>query len=93
MALLKLESPTMLYRSRGCAECGNRGYRGRRAVHEVMYVEREHRAAIEGGCNADELRRISLNSGMVSLFYNCKNLVLKGETTVQEMVRTVYARD
>lgn len=93
MKLLNIEKPAKLYRSEGCPVCHNSGYKGRVAIHEVMKIEREHRSIIEREGNAEELRDIAVKSGMVNLYESCKDLVLKGETTIQEMVKTVYARD
>ncbi len=93
MRLLGLDKPVQMFRPAGCPICNNTGYRGRAAIHEVMLIEKEHRAVIETGGNAEHLRETAVKNGMVNLFDSCRDLVLSGETTMQEMVKTVYARD
>lgn len=93
MNLLGLDKPVLLYRSAGCPMCQNTGYKGRTAIHEVMSIEKEHRGVIEREGSTEELRDTAVRMGMVNLFGSCRELVLRGETTVQEMVKTVYARD
>jgi len=91
--ILNLDKPVQLYRAVGCPACQNSGYRGRTAIHEVMMVGREHRNIIARGGSAEEIREVAVRQGMVDLYESCRRLVLDGVTTIQEMVRTVYARD
>ena len=93
MMILNLDKPVRLYRAVGCPACQNSGYRGRTAIHEVMMVGREHRNIIARGGSAEEIREVSISQGMVDLYESCRRLVLDGVTSIQEMVRTVYARD
>ena len=93
MMILNLDKPVRLYRAVGCPACQNSGYRGRTAIHEVMMVGREHRNIIARGGSAEEIREVSISQGMVDLCESCRRLVLDGVTSIQEMVRTVYARD
>ncbi|EGW40351.1 type II/IV secretion system family protein [Desulfosporosinus sp. OT] len=82
-----------LYKATGCPACNNTGYKGRTAIHEVLYLDNKMRSIIEKGANADELRTLALKDGMVPLYENCRQLVLNGVTSVNEMIRTVYTRD
>ena len=91
--ILNLDKPVQLYRAVGCLACQNSGYRGRTAIHEVMMVGREHRNIIARGGSAEEIREVAVRQGMVDLYESCRRLVLDGVTTIQEMVRIVYARD
>lgn len=91
--ILNLDNFVTIYEARGCPMCNNTGYKGRTAIHEVMVIEKEHRSVIEQEGNAEQLRDVASDKGMVNLYESCKLLVLKGETTIQEMVKTVYARD
>lgn len=93
MKLLNVDKPARLYKAEGCPVCHSSGYKGRTAIHEVMSVGSEIRRIIEHRGNAEELREMAVKEGMVNLFESCKALVLRGETTIQEMVKTVYARD
>jgi type IV pilus assembly protein PilB len=93
MMILNVDKPVTIYKSEGCPACQSTGYRGRTAIHEVMLIEKEHRNIITRGGSAEDIRDIAVKKGMVDLFESCKDLVLRGVTSIQEMVKTVYARD
>lgn len=73
-----------LYRGTGCGYCNETGYSGRIGVYEVMDITRKHREAINNGANSDELRDISIENGMKTLGMECKELAIKGITTLEE---------
>lgn len=91
--ILNTDKPVQLYKSVGCPACQNSGYRGRTAIHEVMLLGKDHRNIIARGGSAEEIRDIAVKQGMVDLYESCRQLVLSGVTSIQEMVKTVYARD
>ena len=93
MMILNLDKPVRLYKGAGCPACQNSGYRGRTAIHEVMTVGRELRNIIARGGSAEEIREAALRQGMADLYESCRQLVLNGVTSIQELVKTVYARD
>lgn len=78
-----------LYQAKGCNRC-NSGFKGRRAVHEVLIVDEDIRQLIDEGKNIDSLRTIAEKQGMVSLFKNSINLAVEGITTVEEALRAGY---
>lgn len=82
-----------LYRGAGCALCNNTGYIGRQGVYEIMEIAREHRQYIAMNRTTDELRDISLKHGMKTIKASCKNLVLKGITTLDELVKIAYLKE
>ncbi len=93
MLILNTDKPIQLYKSEGCPSCQSTGYRGRTAIHEVMMLGKEHRSIIAQGGSAEEIRDVATKKGMVNLYESCRELVLNGTTSIQEMVKTVYARD
>ena len=50
-----------------------------------MEMTREHREAINAGENSDILRDISIENGMTTLESECKDFVLSGMTTIEEL--------
>lgn len=88
--ILGVDNEVLLYRGRGCKVCNNTGYSGRIAVHEIMKVDESLRLLIDQRAGIDQIRKESLNNGMISLKENCKQLVLKGITTVDELTRIAY---
>lgn len=91
--LLNVDEGITLYKGKGCGQCYNTGYKGRIAIHEIMTANKEIRTAINENENTDEIREKAIENGMVILKENCKELVLKGITTVDEFVRTTYTME
>ena len=81
------DSNTYLYKGKGCDICNHSGYKGRIGLFEIMELTREHRDLIDARESAEKIRDISVQNGMVSLDESCKELVKKGITTIEEMVR------
>lgn len=78
-----------LYKPNGCNKCNN-GYKGRRAVHEVMIVNENIRRLIDTGGHLDELKVAAREQGMISLLEDAVNLALNGYTTVEEVLKAGY---
>ncbi|MDD4125471.1 MAG: GspE/PulE family protein [Eubacteriales bacterium] len=85
MELLKLDEPVTICRPVGCQFCNNSGYRGRLGIHEIMYVNEAVRDAIIGGMNVEELRKLAKDHGLVPLWDSCRNFVLQGMTSIEEL--------
>lgn len=93
MQMLDVSHPVAVKRPVGCPQCNGTGYKGRIALHEVMYVNRAVRDAITARAGTERIRDVARENGMVDLYESCRQLVLEGTTSIQEMMRTVYARD
>lgn len=86
MKILGIEEPTYIFKPQGCRNCRNTGYKGRVSVHEIMYMNENLRMAIAAKKSLKEIRSIALDGGMVTLWDNCKKLVLKGTTDIAELM-------
>ncbi|MBQ3597719.1 MAG: type II/IV secretion system protein [Clostridia bacterium] len=86
MDILGINEPVSIARPQGCQFCGNTGYKGRIAVHEIMYMNDNMRAAVLSESDPEKLRKISMENGMVPLRNACRNLVFNGYTSVQELM-------
>jgi len=75
------------FRGRGCPSCNKVGYRGRRAIFEVMTASPELSDAIEGELDAEEIEGVAMGTGMHTLRETCLDLVMDGVTTFDEFVR------
>ncbi len=93
MELLGIEEPATVYEGKGCNSCGNTGYKGRTVIHEIMMVNQEIRSLINSGATSDEIKLAARKSEMSTLNDTCKILVLKGTTTIAEMVKVTYSFD
>ncbi|OPY64036.1 MAG: Type II secretion system protein E [Pelotomaculum sp. PtaU1.Bin065] len=84
------EQPVTLYKGMGCDECGNVGYRGRIAIHEVLPMSNALRALVIKNASADEIERKALAEKMISLKTDGIRKVLDGLTTIEEVMRVAY---
>jgi len=80
-----VDEPLMLHKGKGCGYCNETGYSGRIGIYEIMEMTRKHREAINAGENSDMLRDISIANGMKTLESECKDFVLSGMTTIEEL--------
>ena len=80
-----------LYQSAGCSVCKHTGYLGRTAVYEIMKLDYTARTMIMENVNPEDLRNYMRKAGMKTLQENCREMVLRGETTVDELVRISYS--
>jgi type IV pilus assembly protein PilB len=77
------------YRAVGCTACSNTGYRGRKALAELMPMTEEiDRLIIEGG-SVDDIHRLAVAQGMVTLRRSGLRKAMEGETTLEEVLRVV----
>ena len=79
--------PIYLYKGQGCQYCSGTGYKGRTAIHEVMPVSPKIRRAIYEEASIDDIRRIAIEEGMITLFENVRIKVLDGTTSFDEMLK------
>jgi type II secretory ATPase GspE/PulE/Tfp pilus assembly ATPase PilB-like protein/ActR/RegA family two-component response regulator len=80
---------TPLYRAAGCPDCAMTGYLGRFAVLEVLTVTPEVERRIAGGETADRIAEAARAAGMPTLFSSGVNRVLRGESTIEDLLRIV----
>jgi type IV pilus assembly protein PilB len=84
-----ISSTPKVHRAVGCAACSNTGYRGRKALLELLVVTEEvERMIIEGG-SADDIHKLAVQQGMVTLRQSGLKRALEGETTLEEVLRVV----
>jgi type IV pilus assembly protein PilB len=85
----ELNSDATFFRAIGCSACSNTGYRGRKALAELMPLTEEiERLIIEGG-SVDDIHRMAVSQGMVTLRQSGLRKAMEGETTIEEVLRVV----
>lgn len=80
-----------LYRGAGCDKCKKSGYKGRTGIHELMLVTDELRDMILKHEPSHLLRAAAVKNGMRTLQSDALAKVLLGITTIDEVVRVIYA--
>jgi type IV pilus assembly protein PilB len=81
--------PPTLYRARGCKKCGGIGYKGRMGIHEVMRMSENLERLTVDHASADELKRASIEEGMLTLRDDGFAKVKLGMTSIEEILRVV----
>ncbi len=69
----------------GCSHCGNTGYRGRLAIHELFAAAPALRQLIQKRANAETLRDAAVSQGMRTLRQDGIEKVLAGLTSLAEV--------
>jgi general secretion pathway protein E len=78
-----------LYRAVGCPECRGTGYRGRRAIGELLLPSPVIDRLIFERANDAAIERAAISAGMRPMFESGLRAVLEGETTIEEVVRSL----
>ncbi|MDQ7013402.1 MAG: ATPase, T2SS/T4P/T4SS family [Planctomycetota bacterium] len=71
----------------GCSACANTGFKGRRAIFEMMMMNPEIRDLAFHRAPVVQIRNAALKAGMLPLVHDGKLKVLKGMTTADEIAR------
>ncbi len=80
----------ILYKGRGCKHCNNTGYKGRMAVQEVLAVTEGIQSLIVKGAEEKALLNEAKANGFTTLVEDCREKVLQGVTSVEELLRVAY---
>jgi type IV pilus assembly protein PilB len=84
-----LDADFHIFKTKGCGACGGTGYFGRFAIHEVMEVSEEvERLIVERG-HSDDLRKLAIAQGMLTLRNAGMIEVARGVTSLEEILRVI----
>ncbi len=76
------------YKNVGCEKC-NKGFKGRMAIHEALYFDKEIKEIIfKAGKEIDEdkVRETGIKNGMLTLRESGRQRILAGNTTIEEII-------
>lgn len=79
------------FKSVGCPKCFGTGFMGRRAIYEVYRMTEEMRNIIYKTQDLVELKRAAVRSGALNLRANGWHKVIRGQTTVDEILSITTA--
>jgi general secretion pathway protein E len=85
-ALIGLPEGTIVHEPRGCAQCGNSGYKGRTGVFEAVRIDETIRRLINAGGDEVEIAAHAFRA-TANLTAAARDLVQSGTTSVEEAVR------
>ncbi|OEU65626.1 MAG: type II secretion system protein GspE [Desulfobacterales bacterium PC51MH44] len=78
---------TRIYRARGCEKCFNTGYRGRIGIFEIMVLDNNLKRLILKTYDSNLIKKEALNLNMITLRQDGIQKVLKGISTIEEVLR------
>ena len=84
-----IDGRPQLFRGTGCHYCYETGYRGRKAVFEILPVSPKIRRMIVDGSSDTQLKEQAMAEGMQTLRGKALEEVRRGTTTIEELVRVV----
>jgi type IV pilus assembly protein PilB len=79
------------FRGKGCDACNGTGYKGRQGIYEVMNMTPAIRKLIIQNAGAAELKDAAVDEGMLTLRMDGWLKVLRGITTLEQVVRETAA--
>lgn len=74
-----------IYEAGGCDQCSGSGYKGRVAIHEIMFIDSVLAQLISKNADSSELRNAARKSGMKSLEESGFDKVMQGLTSIEEI--------
>jgi general secretion pathway protein E len=82
-------SEIALYRPTGCPACRGTGFRGRRAIAELLVPNRAIERLIFEGADDTAIEQAAVAQGMRPIFDSGLLAVIEGDTTIEEVVRSI----
>jgi type II secretory ATPase GspE/PulE/Tfp pilus assembly ATPase PilB-like protein len=71
----------------GCAHCNGIGFRGRRAVAEILVASSEFERRVAAGASTESIAEAARANGCITLWESGLALVRRGETSIDELRR------
>jgi type IV pilus assembly protein PilB len=81
------------FRGRGCEACNYSGFKGRRAIFEILTMDDKLRQLIMDGESTNVLREEARRRGMRTLRESGLMTIFEGQTTIDEVVRETVVED
>ncbi len=77
----------------GCSACFGTGYKGRIVVPELLVINDEVRSLVMSRAPSKEIKSAAIKGGMRTMRENGVDLIFKGITTPQEIVKKIFTED
>ncbi len=84
---IRSDNMTRVFRSEGCKECNNTGYRGRVVIAELFENDREIQQMILQGFQSSHVKEYFSKKGYITLQEDGLLKALAGLTTIEEVMR------
>ncbi|MBU2628347.1 MAG: Flp pilus assembly complex ATPase component TadA, partial [Proteobacteria bacterium] len=80
-------SDLKIYGPKGCSHCNGTGYKGRVGLYELMEVTDDVAKAISAEVPEDQLRKVAVQEGMITLRDAGLDKIRTGETSLEEVLK------
>lgn len=91
LALLNLSphdlGDKVFYYGRGCSNCNDTGYKGRKGIYELLVISEAIRALINERAPTVVIRQKAIELGMVTLREDGLRSIFEGDTSIEEVVK------
>jgi general secretion pathway protein E/type IV pilus assembly protein PilB len=86
---LKPSEKPKVFKPKGCKQCNQNGYRGRMAIIELLRIDSDMDSLISRKAHLDELQKMALDKGFVTLAEDGVRRILEGYTSLAEVMRVI----
>jgi general secretion pathway protein E len=76
-----------IYRDKGCPDCLQTGHKGREGIFELLLTDDEIKTTILRTSDANAIKKVGVEHGMLTLRMDGARKVLEGVTTIEEVFR------
>ncbi len=76
-----------IYKPCGCKHCNYTGFEGRRAIGEIFILNDEVKTLLKESTNDHQIRSLAKKQGFITLSTRLKQLLLDGQTSMDEALR------
>jgi type IV pilus assembly protein PilB len=85
--------PPTIYSAPGCEKCGNKGYKGRTAIVEILRIDRGLDELIATHSTRQAMMDYALKTGFVTMQQDGISKVLAGEVNLDELISVIDLTD
>ena len=78
------------FKGKGCEFCNGTGYKGRLVIAEVLVADEEIRSAILSKASSNDIKKIAIKNGMITMLQDGFRKAILGLTTIEEVLRVTH---
>jgi general secretion pathway protein E len=82
-----IDKDAIVYKAKGCKECGHTGYIGRRSVGELLIMNENVKEILKTTTDEHTIKVALENDGLNTISSQLKYMLLNGETSLEEAIR------
>ncbi len=90
---IRHDDDTLIYRAAGCDVCNHQGYKGRRAIMEILKMDSDMDDLVSRRASMRDLKQTALEKGFRPLAQDGLRRIMQGQTSIAEVSRVVDLTD